>query len=142
MRISSIGIASLAAAAACVEAPPVKTSSGTRIEGVSLEEHYALSDEVREATFRGESLRKAVASMDKNGVFDLQGRYEAKGAIDSASFSISIKQADDKQRLITLVNCAEPHVCAFIDEALAASLIQHKPAVCRADVRCSPPAKK
>jgi len=114
----------------------VVTEAGERITGISLEEHYALTTDVRESTFRGDTLKKMVASMDKHGVFSLTGTYEARGVLDDGSVIVVIRTADDRERRIVVKNCMEPHLCEFLGDALADGSVHHKPSVCRTQNVC------
>lgn len=129
-------------ALACESGPPVKTASGQRVAGVTIEERFPLSDNVYEMAFRGERLRKAVELMDKHGVFALSGSYEASGALDTSTVTITIvsgeeKDKGDKERRIVVKNCAETKFCAFAEEAKTTGIIDKQPKVCRTAQACS-----
>jgi len=125
---------------ACEGGPPVKTASGQRLAGVTIEERFPLSDNVYEMSFRGERLRKAVELMDKHGVFGLLGNYEASGTLDTSTVTIVIVSGDekgDKERRIVLKNCVETKFCTFAEEAKTAGIIEKQPRVCRSDKMCT-----
>ncbi|MDB4936489.1 MAG: hypothetical protein JWP87_3461, partial [Labilithrix sp.] len=59
------------ACAACAPPPPIKTSSGEHIGGVSYEERFPLSNDSHDTSFHGDRLRRAVEMMDRAGVIAL-----------------------------------------------------------------------
>jgi hypothetical protein len=123
---------------ACDATPPIKTATGERLEGVSVEERFRLSDAVYEASFRGERLRRAVELMDKHGLFAMEeGTYEATGVLDESTVTVVIVSAEKKERRIVVKNCAEKHFCGFADEAKSAGILKKQPMVCRTEKTCS-----
>lgn len=129
---------SSAAFAACAPTPPIKTASGELVDGVAFEEHFPLSKDGREVTLYGDKLKAAVPLLDKHGVIALNGNYEpAKSVLDKGTLVVSVHSPDNKQRTVTVKNCAEPHVCAFFAEAVQTGLTDKTPVVCREAVACT-----
>ena len=125
--------------AACDPPPPIKSSSGELIDGVSFEESFPLSNDVKEATLHGDRLRSGVALMDKHGVLGLKGDYRANGVLDKSTLTIVIKPVAGAERRVTFRSCAHDAVCAFFDEAAAQGVVEHKPLVCRNSTPCDKP---
>lgn len=126
------------AVVACAPTPPIKTASGELVDGVAFEEHFPLSKDGREVTLHGDKLKAAVPLLDKHGVMAMSGNYEpAKSVLDKGTLVIAIHSPANKQRSITVKNCAEPHVCAFFAEAVQTGLTDKTPVVCRESVACT-----
>lgn len=123
--------------AACDGPPPVKNSHGERIKSVELREDFATNPEPREVSFRGEGLRQAVEAMDKRGVFDLQGSFEAKGVIHESTLTLVVRTVDDREKRIVIKDCAEPHVCGFLADMESAGRFERKPLACRSSSTCN-----
>jgi hypothetical protein len=118
-------------ALACDPAPPVKTASGMRLASVSIEERFPVNPDVKETTLDGEALRKAVAILDKNGIFDLAGKtFEAKGVVASGTVTLVIHPVDQPEQRVTVKSCVQDKVCAFFEEAATQGLVGRKPVVC------------
>jgi hypothetical protein len=118
-------------ALACDPPPPVKTASGMRLAYVSIEERFPVNPDVKETKLEGEALRKAVAILDKNGIFDLAGKtFETKGVVASGTVTLVMHPVDQPEQRVTVKSCAQEKVCAFFEEARAEGLVAHKPVVC------------
>lgn len=122
---------------ACDPPPPIKTSSGERIASVSFEETAPLTTDTRETTFRGDRLRRAVALMDKHGVFGIEGRYEATGVVDKSTLTMTIKGVDGRERVIVAKNCGQEQLCAFFADAVKEGVIEKLPPICRDPAPCT-----
>jgi hypothetical protein len=122
---------------ACEGPPPVKNAHGERIKSVEILEEFASNTDPREASFRGESLQHAVAAMDKRGVWEVSGTFEAKGVIHESTFTLVVRTIDDKERRIVMKDCAEPHVCGFLDDLAAKGRFERKPVACRSSNACA-----
>jgi hypothetical protein len=116
---------------ACEPAAPIKTASGERIGGVSFEERFPLSNDGHETTLHSDRLRRAVEMMDRAGVIAMSGNYEAPGVLDKSTLVLTVTTFDNRERKLTLKNCAEPHVCAFFTEAVKSGVAEKMPVVCR-----------
>lgn len=123
--------------AACDPGPPIRAASGEHIGGISYEERFPLSNDVHNASFHGDRLRRAVELMDKNGVMPLTGEVAATGVLDKSSLTIVVTGTDGRERKLVVKNCAEPHVCAFFAEALKNGIVEKLPVVCREPVACT-----
>jgi hypothetical protein len=121
---------------ACSSGPPIKTTSGEVIEGVTYEERFPLSTDVHEVTFRGDRLRTAVALMDQAQVIGMTGDFQAPAGVDKSTLVVTIHGAENRVRQIFVKNCAEEHVCAFFAAAVKSDIVEKAPAVCRDGVRC------
>jgi hypothetical protein len=128
----ALGLSSLA----CEPPPPIKTASGERIDGVSYEEKFPLSNDGHETTLHGDKLRKAVAMMDRAGLIAMTGNYEAPGVLDKSTFIVTVTTSDNRERKLFVKNCAEPHLCAYFTEAVKSGLADRMPVVCRDAVAC------
>lgn len=131
MRNSLFAAVLASAALACEPAAPIKTASGDRIGSVSYEERFPLSNDGHETTLHGDRLRRAVEMMDRSGVMAMSGNYEAPGVLDKSTLVVTVTTIDNKERKLTLKNCAEPHVCAFFTEAVKSGIVEKMPVVCR-----------
>lgn len=129
-------------AVACDPPPPVKSASGELIDGVSFEESFPLSNEVKDASLRGERLRSGVALMDKHGIFALKGDYRATGVLDKSTLTIIVKPVAGQERRATFRSCATDELCAFFEEATAQGVVERKPLVCRSPIPCEKPASQ
>jgi hypothetical protein len=125
--------------AGCSPPAPVTAASGESIEQVSYEERFPLTTDVKEVTWRGERLAKAVPLMDRAGVTGMSGTYLAPNVVDRSTLVVTIKGAGGRDRQIFVKNCAEPHVCSFFAEASRAALVEKVPLVCREAVLCIEP---
>jgi len=104
---------------------------------VSFEERFPLSTDANEVTFHGDRLKRAVEMLDKAGAIALSGDYAATGVLDKSTLVLTVRNADQKERKLTLKNCAEPHVCAFFTEAVKNGVVEKLPVVCRDPVPCA-----
>ena len=128
--------AAVAVLLACDPPPPIKSSSGEMIDGVSFEETFALSSEVKSSSLRGERLRAGVALMDKHGVLAMKGEYKANGVLDKGTLTIFVKPISGAERMITFRSCASENVCKFFGDAVAEGIVDHTPIVCRNRTSC------
>lgn len=114
------------------------TSSGEHIDRITIEERFARSDEVKKTTLRGDRLRAAVDLMDKHGVMNLKGDYEAEGvALASGTVTLIVEPASGEERRIVVESCVQENVCAFFDDAVADGLVERKPVACKSEVPCA-----
>lgn len=139
LRILFLAIPIGVAGVGCESAPPIKTSSGELIDGITFEETFPLSTEVKDATLHGERLRTGVALMDRHGVFALKGEYRASGVLDKSTLTIVIKPVVGAERRVSFRSCSVENVCAFFGEATAQGVVEHLPIVCRNAVPCEKP---
>ena len=121
---------------ACEPAPPIKTGTGERIGGVSYEERFPLSNDGHSTTLRGDKLRRAVEMMDQAGLISMTGHYEGKGVVDKSTLILTVTTFDNRERTLTVKNCAEPHLCVFFAEAVRRGIVEREPVVCRDAVAC------
>ncbi len=121
---------------ACEPAPPIKTASGERLGGVSYEERFPLSNDGHATTFHSDRLRRAVEMMDRAGVISMTGNYEATGVVDKSTLVLTVTTSDNRERTLTVKNCAEPHLCAFFAEAVKSGVVERLPVVCRDGLAC------
>ena len=128
----------LLALASCESSPPIKSSAGELIDGVSFEETFPLSNDVKESSLHGERLRTGVAIMDKYGVLALRGDYRASGVLEKSTLTIIVKPVAGAERRVTFRSCADEKVCKFFDEAAAQGVIEHVALVCRNRIPCDP----
>jgi len=128
----------LTVAIGCESAPPIKSSSGELIDGISFEETFPLSTDVKEASLHGERLRNGVALMDKYGVLGLRGEYRASGVLEKGTMTIVVKPVAGAERRVTFRSCAEENLCKFFEEAAAQGVIEHVALVCRNRIACDP----
>jgi len=128
----------LLALASCESSPPIKSSAGELIDGVSFEETFPLSNDVKESSLHGERLRTGVAIMDKYGVLALRGDYRASGVLEKSTLTIIVKPVAGAERRVTFRSCADEKVCKFFDEAAAQGVIEHVALVCRNRIACDP----
>ncbi len=138
MRVRVV-LATCLLAVACDPPPPIKSSSGELIDGVSFEESFPLSNDVKDVSLHGDRLRSAVALMDKHGVLGLKGDYRASGVLDKSTLTIVIKPVAGAERRVSFRSCSYDAVCAFFDEASAQGIVEHKPLVCRNSTPCEKP---
>ncbi len=122
---------------ACDPPPPVKNAKGERIGSVELREEFATSEDPREVSFKGDTLKTAVDLMDKRGVFDLSGTFAAKDVMHQATLVLVVKTTDEKERRVVVKDCAEPKICGFLADMEAAGKFERKPVVCRSSNACS-----
>ena len=115
----------------CDPSPPIRTSTAQYIKTIEYQESFARSDNTTSVTFRGERLKKAVELMDKHEVFRLYGTHEAKGVLDSGTLTIVVRDDDKRDFVITVKNCAQTKVCAFMKEANDIGLVERLPLVCK-----------
>ncbi len=137
MRIMAFCMLLAGALAACEGPTPIKNAAGERIAAVELREETALGSEPREIDFHGDTLKRAVESMDQRGVFGMNGAYEAKGVLHESTLVVVVRTTDDRERRIVVKDCAEPHVCGFLADMEAAGRFERKPLVCRSSNACS-----
>lgn len=138
VALALVVFSSSAALVACAPTTPIKTASGELVDGVAFEEHFPLSKDGREVTLHGDKLKAAVQLLDKHGVIGMNGNYEpSKSVLDKGTLVVSVHSPDDKQRSVTVKNCAEPHVCAFFAEAVQTGVTDKTPVVCREAVACT-----
>jgi len=123
----------------CEPPPPIKTSTGERIDSVTYEEKFARTTDTHEGSFRGDRLRKALELMEKRGLLEREGTYAAAGVVDTSTLTIVVKSAA-KERRIELRNCAEEHVCGFFADAQSQGVVEKQPVVCKSGKVCD--AKK
>ena len=128
--LSALGLA------ACSDGPPVKTASGERIQKLTIEERFTLSDEVKETTLRSERLRSAVELMEKHGVMRLSGTFESKAVVQTGTVTLIVAPASGPERRIVVNSCAHENVCPFLDAALEKGLIERRPMACRSQAPC------
>jgi len=128
----------LLALASCESSPQIKSSAGELIDGVSFEETFPLSNDVKESSLHGERLRTGVAIMDKYGVLALRGDYRASGVLEKSTLTIIVKPVAGAERRVTFRSCADEKVCKFFDEAAAQGVIEHVALVCRNRIPCDP----
>lgn len=126
------------ASVACESSPPIKSSAGELIDGISFEETFPLSNDVKDASLHGERLRTGVAIMDKYGVLALRGDYRASGVLEKGTLTIIVKPVAGAERRVTFRSCAEENVCKFFEEAAAQGVIEHVALVCRNRIACDP----
>jgi hypothetical protein len=131
------GFAFLLVCEACEPSVPIKTASGERIDGVSYEERFPLSNDAHDATFHGDRLRRAVEMMDRAGVIGMSGSYGSTAVLDKSTLTITVTTSDKRERKIVVKNCAEPHVCAFFTDAMKNGVVEKMPVVCRDAVACA-----
>ncbi len=122
---------------ACEPSAPIKTAAGERIEGVSYEEHFPLSNDGHETTLRGDRLRRAVEMMDRAGVIAMTGNYAATSVVDKSTLVLTVSTGNKTERRLVVKNCAEPHLCAFFAEAVKSGVADRTPVVCRDAVACA-----
>ncbi|MDB4944283.1 MAG: hypothetical protein JWP97_3817 [Labilithrix sp.] len=131
------GLTAVLASAACDSGPPVRSASGEIVESVTFEERFALTnDAASEVRFGGERLRKAMPLLEKTGVSALSGSFSAGHVLDKSTMTITFEGAQKKTRTVTVKNCAEPHVCAFFEQARKEGFVDKLPAVCRGTTAC------
>jgi hypothetical protein len=122
---------------ACDGPPPVKNAHGDQIKSVELREEFATNTDAREVSFRGESLKHAVEAMDKRGVFEVKGSFEAKGVIHESTLTLLVKMSDGQERSVVMKDCAEAHVCGFLADMESAGRFERKPVACRSSNSCA-----
>lgn len=137
MRLRSVLI--LLLLAACESSPPIKSASGELIDGISFEETFPLSNDVKDTTLRGERLRTAVAMMDKHGVLALKGEYRASGVLEKGTLTIVVKPVAGAERRVVFKSCGQENVCSFFAEATGQGIVEHMPVLCRNPVACDKP---
>jgi hypothetical protein len=138
VKSSSLFIVAIVLAGSACEPPaPVRTAAGELIESVSYEERFALSSDVKETSFHGDRLRRAVELMDRAGVTAMSGDYSAAGVVDKSTLIITVSAAGHRERKIVLRNCADPNVCKFFATAVQSGVVDKTPAVCRDAIACA-----
>jgi hypothetical protein len=124
-------LACVAVAAGCAT-PPVRSVTGLRVTRVLITEDIALrASQPAPIELAAAKLEPTVQLLDRHGVLRLPpGEYSALAA-DGSSVKVRVEVADSKPIVFDLSNCAEPHVCGFLRDAVMAGLLDHAPKTCQ-----------
>lgn len=129
-----VGTASAVGAFACVV--PAMSASGALVTEIAIEEHYALSNDLLEVSFRGKALERVVNLFDKHHLFGLRGTYHATGVVDTSRVVLFVRDGKDEKKVV-IQNCREPRFCAFVAEALEQGELKKPFAICRSENVCA-----